>query len=145
NSASSSGKKNNSKVSKKVTSSNYLFNTLNTIEESDELGLNGGRKIQMIEGKLVLLGDDGKSLKPSTSTLHSSSNVVYKKVDDLVNEDNDSEVKEVYDETVTYMASMGFNVNKASKSGSGGRNKRLYEQWKKNHGENPYNDDDFES
>nr|GFD27559.1 hypothetical protein [Tanacetum cinerariifolium] len=108
NSASSSGKKNNSKV----TSSNYPFNTLNMIEESDELGLNGGRKIQ---------------------------------VDDLVNEDNDSEVKEVYDETVTYMASMGFNVNKASKSGNGGRNKRLYEQWKKNHGENPYNDDDFES
>ncbi|GKC53712.1 hypothetical protein Tco_1076457 [Tanacetum coccineum] len=48
----------------------------------------------MIEEKLVLLDEDGKPLKPSKSTLPSSSNVVSKKVDDLVNEDNDSEVKE---------------------------------------------------
>nr|GEV81988.1 putative ribonuclease H-like domain-containing protein [Tanacetum cinerariifolium] len=40
--------------------------------------------------------------------------------DDLVNEDNDSKVEEVYDETATYMSSTSFNVNKASKSGSGG-------------------------
>ncbi|GKE57367.1 hypothetical protein Tco_1496552 [Tanacetum coccineum] len=69
----------------------------------------------MIEGTLVLLDDDGKPLKPSKSTLPSSSNVVSKKVDDLVNEDNDSEAEDVYDEIATYMASMGFNVNKASK------------------------------
>nr|GEX49208.1 hypothetical protein [Tanacetum cinerariifolium] len=39
-------------------------------------------------------------------------------VDHLVNEDNDSEVEEVYDETGTYMASTSFNANKTSKSGS---------------------------
>ncbi|GJW46768.1 hypothetical protein Tco_0078414, partial [Tanacetum coccineum] len=61
-------------------------------------------------------------------------------VDDLVNKDNDSEAEEVCDEIATYMASTGFNVNKASKSGSGGGNKSLYEQWKKNHDEDPYND-----
>ncbi|GJZ50212.1 hypothetical protein Tco_0604402 [Tanacetum coccineum] len=83
---------------------------------------------KMIEGMLVLLDDDGKPLKPSKLTLPSSSNVVSKKVDDLVNEDNDNEVEEVYDETTTYMASTGINVNKASKSGSGGGNKSLYEQ-----------------
>ncbi|GJR20009.1 hypothetical protein Tco_0968536 [Tanacetum coccineum] len=83
---------------------------------------------QMIEGKLVLLDEDGKPLKPSKSTLPSSSNEVSTKVDDLVNEDNDSEVEEVYDETATYMAFTSFNVNKASKSGSGGGNKNLYEQ-----------------
>ncbi|GJY55545.1 reverse transcriptase domain-containing protein [Tanacetum coccineum] len=99
---------------------------------------------QMIEGTLVLLDDDGKLLKPSKLTLLSSSNKVSKKVDYVVNKDNDSEVKEVYDETASYMASTGFNVNKASKSGSGGRNKSLYEQWKENHGEDPYDDDDFD-
>ncbi|GKC37536.1 ATPase, F1/V1/A1 complex, alpha/beta subunit, partial [Tanacetum coccineum] len=83
-------------------------------------------------GTLVLLDDDGKSLKPSKSTLPNSFNVVTKNVDDLVNEDNDSKVVEVYDETATYMAFTGFNVNKAPKSGSGGGNKSLYEQWKKN-------------
>ncbi|GKD44587.1 hypothetical protein Tco_1269232 [Tanacetum coccineum] len=52
--------------------------------------------------------DEGKPLKPSKSTLPSSSNVVSKKVDDLVNEDNDSEVED------------------------------------ESHGEEPYNDDDFD-
>nr|GEX08965.1 retrovirus-related Pol polyprotein from transposon TNT 1-94 [Tanacetum cinerariifolium] len=47
---------------------------------------------QKIEGKLVLLDDDEKPLKPSKSTLP---NVVSKNVDDLVNEDNGSEVEEV--------------------------------------------------
>ncbi|GKF94386.1 hypothetical protein Tco_0284086, partial [Tanacetum coccineum] len=44
----------------------------------------------MIEGKLVLLDDDGKPLKPSKSTFPSYSNVVSKKVD----EDNNNEVEE---------------------------------------------------
>nr|GEU30811.1 hypothetical protein [Tanacetum cinerariifolium] len=52
-------------------------------------------KSQMIEGKLVLLGDDEKHIKPCKPTLLSSSNLVSKKVDDLVNEDSDSEVEEV--------------------------------------------------
>ncbi|GJV29150.1 hypothetical protein Tco_1385598 [Tanacetum coccineum] len=42
------------------------------------------------------------------------------------------------------MASTGFNVNKASESDSDGGNKSLYEQWKENHGEDPYDDDDFD-
>ncbi|GJW37388.1 hypothetical protein Tco_0060308 [Tanacetum coccineum] len=116
----------------------------NTIEEGDELRSNGGQVVQdvassasgspsntplvakindleshMIEGKLVLLDDD-------------------------VNEDNDSEVEEVYDETATYMASTSFNANKASKSGSEGGNKSLYEQWQESHGEYRYDDDDFD-
>ncbi|GJV98033.1 hypothetical protein Tco_1549610 [Tanacetum coccineum] len=69
---------------------------------------------QMIEGKLMLLDDEGKPLKPSKSTLLIFSNVVSKNVDDLFNEDDDSEVEEVYDETATYMASTSFNVNKTS-------------------------------
>ncbi|GJW41476.1 hypothetical protein Tco_0067321 [Tanacetum coccineum] len=99
---------------------------------------------QMIAVKLVSLDDEGKLLKPSKSTLPSSSNVVFKKVDDLVNEDNDSELEDVYDETATYMASTSFNVNKASKSGNEGGNKSLYEQWKESHSENSYDDDDFD-
>nr|GEX92099.1 hypothetical protein [Tanacetum cinerariifolium] len=74
---------------------------------------------QLIEGKLVLPSDDGKPLKLCKPTPPSSSNVVSKKVDDLVNEDSDSEVEEWRD------------------------NKSLYEQWKESHGEDPY-DDDFD-
>ncbi|GKA62303.1 hypothetical protein Tco_0761822 [Tanacetum coccineum] len=66
---------------------------------SSSHGTNVGSRIndlesQIIKGKLVLLDDEGKLLKPSKSTLSSSSNVVSKKVDDLVNKDNDSKVKE---------------------------------------------------
>ncbi|GJX72295.1 hypothetical protein Tco_0309466, partial [Tanacetum coccineum] len=111
NSASSSGTKKNSEVSIKVTSSNNPFNALNTIENDDELGSNRG-----------------SSNSETKSTLPSSSKVVSKKVDDVVNEDNDNNVEEVYDEIATYMACTGFNVNKASKNGSGRGNKSLYEQ-----------------
>ncbi|GJU89512.1 hypothetical protein Tco_1301935 [Tanacetum coccineum] len=66
---------------------------------------------QTIKGKLMLLGDDGKLLKPCKPTPPSYSNMVSKKVDDLVNKDSDSEVEDVY---------------------------------KESHGEDPYNDDDFD-
>ncbi|GJV20778.1 putative ribonuclease H-like domain-containing protein [Tanacetum coccineum] len=49
--------------------------------------------------------------------------VIPKMVDDLVNEDNDNEVEEIYYETATYMASTSFNES---------------------HGEDPYDDDDFD-
>nr|GFC41091.1 hypothetical protein [Tanacetum cinerariifolium] len=94
---------------------------------------------QMLEGKFVLLDDDEKPFKPSKSTFISSSNVVSKKVDD-----NDSEVKEVYDETATYMASTGFNVNKASKSCSGGENKPCINNERKIMKKTPYDNDDFD-
>nr|GEU71402.1 hypothetical protein [Tanacetum cinerariifolium] len=56
---------------------------------------------------------------------------------------DDGEMEEVYDETTTYMASTSFNVNKASKGGSRERNKSLYKQRQESHGEDPYDDDDF--
>ncbi|GKA76964.1 hypothetical protein Tco_0783425 [Tanacetum coccineum] len=74
--------------------------------------------------KLVIVGDDGKPLKSCKSMLPSSFNVASKKVDDPVKEDSDDEVLEVYNETATFMAS----TNEASKSGSGGGQKSLYEQ-----------------
>ncbi|GJU45343.1 hypothetical protein Tco_1202609 [Tanacetum coccineum] len=130
NSASSSGTKKNSQVSKKVMSPTNPFDALNTIGEGDELGSNGGssnsgKKVAQdvagstsgSPGKLVLLDDEGKPLKPSKSILPNYS--VSKKVDDLVNEDSDSEVKDIYDEIATYLASTSFNVNKTSKSSSG--------------------------
>ncbi|GJS82906.1 ATPase, F1/V1/A1 complex, alpha/beta subunit [Tanacetum coccineum] len=94
--------------------------------KKNSAGLSGKKVIQDVVGSV--------SGSPSNTPL----------VDDLVNEDNDNEVEEVYDETATYMASTSFNVNKASKSGSGERNKSLYEQWKKSHNEDPYEDDDFD-
>nr|GEW61190.1 hypothetical protein [Tanacetum cinerariifolium] len=78
---------------------------------------------QMLDGKLMLVGDDGTPLKSCKSMLPSSSNVASKKVDDPVNEDSDDEVLEVYNETATFMAS----TNEASKSSRGGGQKSLYE------------------
>ncbi|GJS91400.1 hypothetical protein Tco_0774036 [Tanacetum coccineum] len=95
---------------------------------------------QIIDGKLTLVDDDRNSLPK----LFSMASVVSYKVDDLVNEDNDNEIEEVNDEIATYMAYTSFNVNKASKSSSGGGSKRLCEEWKENHGEDSYNDDDFD-
>ncbi|GJU29525.1 hypothetical protein Tco_1173114 [Tanacetum coccineum] len=145
NSASSTGTKKNAKVSRKLMSSTNPFDALNTIEESDELRSNGGssnlgkKVVQDVAGSASGSPSNtplkvANNIRQYADLLHlktvNSSNVVPKKVDDLVNEDNDSEVEEVYDETTTYMASTSFNVNKASKSGSGGGNKSLCEQWK---------------
>ncbi|GKC48406.1 hypothetical protein Tco_1066128 [Tanacetum coccineum] len=99
---------------------------------------------QMLNGKFVLVGDDGKPLKPCKSTIPSSSNVPSKKGDDPVNEDSDDEVLKVYNDTATFMVSTSSNVNEASKSGSGGGNKILYEQWNEDHYEDQYDDDDFD-
>ena len=63
-----------------------------------------------------------------STSVPSSSIVASKKIDDPVNEDSDSEVFEIYNETASFMASTSSKVNKASKSGSGVRNKSLYEQ-----------------
>ncbi|GJS41518.1 ribonuclease H-like domain-containing protein [Tanacetum coccineum] len=68
--------------------------------------------------------DDGEVLHTVRVGIKEPPNVE-EAVDDLANEDNDSEVEDVYDETATYMASKSFNVNKASKSGSGGEKKTL--------------------
>ncbi|GJX84728.1 hypothetical protein Tco_0335502 [Tanacetum coccineum] len=149
NSASSSGTKKNSEVSRKVTSSNNPFDALNTIEEGDELGSNGGssnsgnKVVQDVAGSTASGSPSNTPLVTRINELKSQM-IEGTLVDDLVNEDNDSEVEEVYDETATYMASTSFNVNKASKRGNGGGNKSLYEQWKENHGEDPYDDDDFD-
>ncbi|GJX85071.1 hypothetical protein Tco_0335845 [Tanacetum coccineum] len=147
NSASSSGTKKNSELSRKVMIPTNHFDALTTIKEGGELGSNRGLSNS---GKKVVQDVTGSaSGSPSNTHLVArindfSSNVVCKKVDDLVNEDSDNEVEEIYNETATYMASTSFNVNKAFKSGSGGGNKSLYKQWKETSGVDPYDDDDFD-
>ncbi|GKE34305.1 reverse transcriptase domain-containing protein [Tanacetum coccineum] len=143
NGVNSSGMKKNSE-----TNSANPFDALNMIENDDELESNKGSinelESQMLDGKFVLVGDDGKPLKPCKSTIPSSSNVPSKKGDDPVNEDSDDEVLKVYNDTATFMVSTSSNVNEASKSGGGGGNKSLYEQWKEDHYEDRYDDDDFD-
>ncbi|GJU26944.1 hypothetical protein Tco_1165565 [Tanacetum coccineum] len=83
----------------------------------------------MLDGKLVLVDDDGKPPKP--------------KVNDPINADSDSEVDEVFNETASFMASTSSKVNKSSKNGSGVGNKSLYKTWKETYNEDPYDDDYF--
>ena len=93
---------------------------------------------QMLDGKLVLVGGDGRPLRPCKSTISSSEKVV-----DPDNTNSDDEVLKLYNETATYMASTSSKVNEISKSGGGVGEKILYEQWKEEtYDENPYDDDD---
>ncbi|GJY29813.1 hypothetical protein Tco_0405580 [Tanacetum coccineum] len=124
---------------------------LNSIENDDDLGTNGGNsssaekgvtfssistthiaeridKIerQIIEGKLLLVDDDRKPVLKVVST---------------VNAYSDSEVEEVLDKHATFMASTG--LKHSSESGYGSNS--LWEQWKGTKWDNDYNpyDDDL--
>ncbi|GJV75391.1 reverse transcriptase domain-containing protein [Tanacetum coccineum] len=77
------------------------------------------------------------------STSNPTSNVASKNVDDPVNAYNDNEVKEVYDETASFMAQAISKINNTSKNGSGVKNSSLYERWKKTYDDNLYDDDEF--
>ncbi|GJX35711.1 putative reverse transcriptase domain-containing protein [Tanacetum coccineum] len=80
---------------------------------------------QLIEGKLLLVDDDGKPLPKFVST---------------VNADTNSEVEEVFDEHATFMASIG--LKRGSDSGYGANS--LWEQWKETKHDDdydPYDDD----
>ncbi|GJT81277.1 hypothetical protein Tco_1055619 [Tanacetum coccineum] len=90
------------------------------------------------------LDDEGKPLKPSKSTLPSSFNVVSKNDDDLVNEDNDSQVEAVFDETANLIASTSFTGG----SDRGYDTNSLLEQWRKikqDDDYDPYDEDLYES
>ncbi|GJT93721.1 hypothetical protein Tco_1082566, partial [Tanacetum coccineum] len=111
----------NSKLAEKWANSDVVSSTHETLCEA--FGLNttpletriNDLEIQIMGGKLVLVDDDGQPLK---------------KVDDPINAISDSEVDEVFNETAGFMASTSLKVDNNSKSGSGVRNKSLYEQWR---------------
>ncbi|GKD15346.1 putative reverse transcriptase domain-containing protein [Tanacetum coccineum] len=137
NSANTSGKKKQVKLSRQEVSNSNLFDTLNSVEKDDDLDTNGrnsksvgkgyltvapgssnttliAERIDKLErhildGKLMFVDDDEKPIY---------------KVDSTVNADSDSEVKEVYNKTIGFVASTSL------KSGSESRydTKSLLEQ-----------------
>nr|GEV23287.1 putative gnk2-like domain-containing protein [Tanacetum cinerariifolium] len=82
-----------SKTSKKVVQ-DVASSTSGSLSNTHFVSRINDLESQMTKEKFVLPDDDGKPLKASKSMLSSSSNVVSKKVDDMVNEDKDSEVEE---------------------------------------------------
>nr|GEZ02650.1 hypothetical protein [Tanacetum cinerariifolium] len=108
-----------------VTVPKFAFGSPNTTPLATRIN---GLERQKLDGKLVLVDDDGKPLKPHV---------------DPVNADSDSEVDVMFSEIASFMASMSSKVNKCSKSGSGAGNKSLHETWKETCKE-PYDDDDFD-
>ena len=66
------------------------------------------------------------------------------KVNDLVNDDSESDVDEVFNEMKNFITSDPM-ANKASTSGTGGEKSSLHEQWKETYEEDPYDDVDFDS
>nr|GEY14309.1 hypothetical protein [Tanacetum cinerariifolium] len=132
-------------------SSTNPFDALNSIEEGASGNPSNTTLVarindiesQMIDGKLVLLDDDGKPLKPSKSTLPSSSNVVSKKLMIWL-------VRIMIAKFKRYMmklsliwrhrALMLIKLLNAAVEG----NKSLYEQCQESHGEDSYDGDDFD-
>lgn len=66
------------------------------------------------------------------------------KANDLVNEDSESDVDEVFNEMVNFITSDPV-ANKASTSGTRGEKSSLDEQWKETYEEDSYDDDDSNS
>nr|GEV59827.1 hypothetical protein [Tanacetum cinerariifolium] len=134
NSASTSDKKKQTGLSRQDESNANLFDALNSVENEDDLGMNGGNsnlaekgadsgvvssahgssplasnslnitpiaewinklKIHILDGKFMLVDDDGKPINKADS--------------DLVNLNYDSDVEVAYDETAQFMASGGVN------------------------------------
>nr|GEW71435.1 hypothetical protein [Tanacetum cinerariifolium] len=115
NGANTSGKKKQAEVCRQKVSNSNPFDALNLVENDDGLGTNGGSSSsdgkgvacssisitpiseridkferQLIEGKLLLVDDDGQPLPKVVST---------------INADSDSEMEDVFNEHVTFMAS----------------------------------------
>ncbi|GJY68651.1 hypothetical protein Tco_0471633 [Tanacetum coccineum] len=123
---SSSGTKKQAGLTRQEASTSNSFDALNTVENDDELGLHPRYLVvqyyplalrindlerKMLDGKLVLMDDDGKPQEPSKSNTSmrgaevtskaateptlvavEACNMRAKKVDDLVNADSDSEL-----------------------------------------------------
>ncbi|GJT53990.1 hypothetical protein Tco_0989044, partial [Tanacetum coccineum] len=154
NDASTSGKKKEIEVSRQEVSNSNQFDALNSIKNDDDLGTNRGNsssvvkgiasnsisttliakridkfETQMIEGKLLLVDDDGNPLSKFVST---------------VNADSNSEVEEVFNEHASFVALTGLKRGSDSSYGT----KSLLEQWmktKRDDDYNPYDDDLYDS
>nr|GEX44537.1 hypothetical protein [Tanacetum cinerariifolium] len=98
NGVSSSGKKKQAGLTRKDVSNSNPYDALNTIENEDELGTNVRNSKLAKKEKLVVVDEDGKSLK---------------KIDDPINTDTDREVNEVFNETLGLMASTSSKVKKS--------------------------------
>nr|GEU87318.1 hypothetical protein [Tanacetum cinerariifolium] len=133
NGANTSGKKKQAKIPRQAVSNSNPFDARNSIANDDDLGTNSSLarkgvassstnttpiaeridkiKRQMIEGKVLLVDDDGKSLPMVVS---------------MVNANSHNEVEEVFDEHSTFMASTCLKCG----SDSGYDTNSLWEQWK---------------
>ncbi|GJT93723.1 hypothetical protein Tco_1082568 [Tanacetum coccineum] len=66
------------------------------------------------------------------------------KKNSTITSDSDSKVEKVFNETAGFTASTSSKVDNYPKSGSGVKNKSMYEQWKETYVEDPNDDDDFD-
>nr|GEV19488.1 zinc knuckle CX2CX4HX4C [Tanacetum cinerariifolium] len=149
-----SGKKKQDVVPRQEVSNSNPFVALNSIENDDDLGTNEGNlksagkgslkvvygsssntpildkidklKLQILDGKLMLVDDDGNPLVPTSSV------------------DSESEVEVVFDETVNLMASTTF---KGGSDRCYGTNSLLEQgrETKRDEDYDPYDDDLYES
>ncbi|GKD66044.1 hypothetical protein Tco_1308152 [Tanacetum coccineum] len=109
----STGKKKQDKVSRKEINNSNPFDAINSVENDDDFGTNGGNSksagkgansgIQVIDGKLTFVDNDDKPLA---------------KVVSMVNEDSNSEVEDVVNEHAVFMASTSLKSGNDSGYGT---------------------------
>ncbi|GKD23270.1 hypothetical protein Tco_1224973, partial [Tanacetum coccineum] len=73
NDANISGKKKQAGLDRQEVSNSNLFDSLNSVENDDDLERINNLEQQMLDGKLVLMDDDGKPLKKGLHLMSSAS------------------------------------------------------------------------
>ncbi|GJR24893.1 cytochrome P450 [Tanacetum coccineum] len=133
NSASKSGNIKQGELSRQEVSNSNPFDALNLVEDDDNLGTNRGNSNSAGKGSLTVTPG-------SSSTTHIAEKIDKLKRQILDEKLIDSEVEEVFNETVGFVASTG--LKSGSESGYG--TKSLLEQWMKTKVDDdydPYDDD----
>ncbi|GJS40879.1 hypothetical protein Tco_0565922 [Tanacetum coccineum] len=115
-------------MTRSVASTLNPFDTLKTVESDDKLGSNGW--ISKTSHNVVNPNVATRSL--GTHRENDDLNIAENKESVLVVMESESDVDEVYIDISSFMP---------SKSGDGAGMKSLYERWKNDYGEKPYNED----
>lgn len=135
NGASTRSTKKYPETTRQEASTSNPFDALRSVDNDDVLGTNGGSSMgveTVVEEGQKAHAEPVTNEQPSpTLSKVVGSNTGKSKVGDVTNEDSDSEVEEVFDETAGFMA---------SNSGGGTGRKSLYD----NYDDNPYDDDECE-
>nr|GEZ15686.1 zinc knuckle CX2CX4HX4C [Tanacetum cinerariifolium] len=128
NKRSTSGTKKNAEMTRSETSTSNPFDALKKVESDDKICANGG----ISKTSYNVVNPNVATRSRGTNREKDDLNIGENKESVLADMASESDVDEVYNDTTSFMA---------SKSGGGVGMKSLYERWKDDYDEKPYNED----